>query len=446
MRVSAVLGALGGALMMTAAHAAPLASDRSIFTTSAIVGEGARENDGSLWFTTWFNEGARFVLPANDPGSSARLWDLLVKSNKDTRSLLIGFDVARARFNAESSSIDFPICSVQMDDMLFVSPRPCRHEALPGKLAPVTTIALAWAQVNQGMRVDSRPFLDGALADAELPLPLKIMALRTRAYVGERIAREEEPRSSASDRALIGAVADLQKLETLEPRNVEHRFAEAADRYQLGDYDAAEAVYDGILKSWPDETYRITVRRAALARLKGEYQRSLDLLNSLVDDSSGDLGMKFYYHRGWTLMKLGRFKEAIADLTHGIESEPQYAWAYVLRGCSYASVGQRDHAAGDFDEASALLRALPSARHSARLQQDIDLADSSAELLKRGGSDEAKAAGRVCDRVWDSFDKLRPRSPLLGTQAAQSTGADQTATTTTDTDQKADKTAKKKPH
>jgi tetratricopeptide (TPR) repeat protein len=185
----------------------------------------------------------------------------------------------------------------------------------------------------------------------------------------------------------------------------------------LGDYAGAEALYGEILKKWPDEAYQVTVRRAALARLNGDYQPSLDLLNSLAADTSGDLGMKFYYHRGWTLMKLDRFDEAIADFTKGMNSQPEYAWAYILRACSYASVGQLRYAAGDFDEAAGLFEALPASKASTKLKHDIALAKSTANLLReRADTTVVTPVTGLCDDFWDGSDRSRTRSRFLEAQ------------------------------
>ncbi len=417
------------AIVIAIAAAGPAASKPrsslpAIHTLLSVVSDGHREPDGSTWFKTW-SEGARFVLPANDDPSTEKLWNVLLVSSSDSRAIEIGFDAAGANFNTDTGTIDFPVCSARLDDIIFTRSPACAAKQMDAeRLSSPAKAALGWAEVANGSPAAALPLLDNAIADPKLPQPLQVIALIARSSANSQVAYRARPTSEDSDRAFVAALIDDRRLAELQPTDVEHRFSEAADLFALGDYDGASRLYDEILKLWPDETYRVTVRRAALARTLGQNEHSLELLNSLVPGSAGeDLGMKFYYHRGWTLMKLDRFDEAIADFTEGLKSQPDWQWAYILRGCSYASMGQIEYGSGDFAVAAHFLEALPSARSSARVQHDAALANSIAQSLKkRAEAGETSPVMNLCDGFWDQLDNGRPRSALLDAGAARPAG------------------------
>lgn len=413
-----LLIAAAAAVSATAPASSEPNDGQRIFREIINVSDGARTESGRIWFAGW-PAGARFVLPAGDDHASDRLWQLLMESNKESRSLNVEYDAGSAKFDPESGSLLYPLCSASIDDIVVKSPTNCESAPLSvDKASTLTKIAIGRAQAYGHSPKGAVDVLTRALADPSTPVALQIIALDGRAEANDRIAWEQGGVTEDGDRALIAALADNRRLETLDPKNVERRFSLAAELVDLGDYDAAEQVYAGILERWPDENYRVTVRRAALARLNNKNEKALEILNSLVTQVEGDLGMKFHYHRALTLMKLSRFDEAIADLNEGMRSQPDFPASFLFRACAYASIGQHAYAAGDFDHVTALLESFPSAESSNIVQREIALAKSAAERTRQAAAaDRAEAITGLCDEPLAQFDTARPRSPLLGATA-----------------------------
>ena len=71
-----------------------------------------------------------------------------------------------------------------------------------------------------------------------------------------------------------------------------------------------------------------------------------------------------YGERGSAYGRLGRFDEAITDLTKGIELNPRYAFAYLIRAQIYEKKNDRDKAIADYRQALALDPARAVARQA----------------------------------------------------------------------------------
>ena len=407
------------AIAMTVFCAAPAAAEdpgHPIFRTSAMIVTGKIEQDGSAWFKTW-DEGARFVLDKDEAGGAEELFQLLSKSRDAARSIDVRFDASAARMNPSTGTLDFPICSVSMEETSFVAAHKCRERRIEAKkisASPLLAVAFGWAEVRGGSKLAAREFLGQAFRSKPLPPALESIALRARAESNDEIGYDEDPASASADQAFAAALADYAKLAELHPDDVEFRFSQGFDLEQLGDFAGAERLYDAILKQWPDEKYRVAVRKAAVARLTGHPERSLELLNGLAAELGPDLGMKFHYHRGWTLTRLGRFDEAIADFTEGFKTQSDYPWAYMRRGCAYASVGQLAYAIGDFETAAGMMEKLPAASDSVQIRHDLKLARDAVATLQRtrAAAGDQNVPG-VCAGFWRADETPRKPSPLL---------------------------------
>jgi len=396
--------------------AAAAAPDQPIFRTSAMIVTGEIDKDGSAWFKTW-DDDARFVLDKGDAAGAEELFQLLSKSRENARSVDVRFDASAVRLNPATATLDFPICSVSMEETSFVSARKCGAAKVDTRKiasSPLLAVAFGWAEVRGGSKQAAREFLDQAVRSKQLPSALESIALRARAESNDEIGYDEEVATNRADQAFAAALADYARLAELHPENVEFRFSQAFDLEQLGDFAGAERMYDAILKQWPDEKYRVTVRKAAVARITGQLDRSLELLNGLAAELGPDLGMKFYYHRGWTLTRLGRFDEAIADFTEGFKSQSDYPWAYMRRGCAYASVGQLNYAIGDFETATGMMEKLPQAGDSTQVQHDLKVAKEAVATFKRAqaAAGDQRLSG-VCEGFWRAEETARKPSPLL---------------------------------
>jgi len=412
------LVALGLAFLSAAtlSWAAPVDQD---FKTVGVVGSGSAK-DGTVWFATW-DDDVHFVVSKTGDAEAQRLFDILKRSNTSSRSLVVTYDPFAARLANDGSTIDLPICSVQLDEQTFVPTPPCaRRPDGADALADSTirSIALGWAEAREGDNDAAINELSAALASKTLEKPLEAIAVRARALAEEQAGYSDSAAGRDGDGSWLAALTDHQRLAELRPNDAEVRISEGLDYERLGDYDAAERIYRTAIDKWPDEKFPLKVRLASLARTRGEYQRSLDLLNSLPEEFPDDIAMKFYYHRGWTLTKLGRFDEAIYDFTEGLKTQPDYPSAYLRRGCAYAALGRLGFAVGDLENAVGFMEDLPYAPNSRNMVLNLQLAKQLISRLKT-----AVAAGKnvampdVCDSLWRTVDdQPRKRSRLLNSK------------------------------
>jgi tetratricopeptide (TPR) repeat protein len=245
---------------------------------------------------------------------------------------------------------------------------------------------------------------------------LRQLYLRVHALTQADLSTELERRSPAADRALMAALEDYRALAALEPDDVEHRFAVAEGLSELGAYDKAEAAFRAILGTWPAEEFRVTIRLGALQRLHGDYRQALDTLNQLVARNGPQEGMRFHYHRAWTLSLLGRYDEAIRDLSEGLKDQPDFASAYLRRACAYASIGRIREALADAEEARSLLAALSYAATAKVIKDDNAEAEGLRDRFSAAlaaGADGKPITGTCRGSVWEEYERPRPRSRLL---------------------------------
>ena len=68
--------------------------------------------------------------------------------------------------------------------------------------------------------------------------------------------------------------------------------------------------------------------------------------------------------RGRDLVKTGRYREAIEELSRAIEADPKFALAYNARGYAYYLLRDYSHAIADFDKAIVLKPGYKNAIHN----------------------------------------------------------------------------------
>jgi tetratricopeptide (TPR) repeat protein len=67
------------------------------------------------------------------------------------------------------------------------------------------------------------------------------------------------------------------------------------------------------------------------------------------------VSMMTQYNKGWSLLELGRHKEAVEAFTKGLPIQPDYAFVYWRRGLAYESLGNKELAKRDFERCAELL-------------------------------------------------------------------------------------------
>src|SRR5215831_13267831 len=109
--------------------------------------------------------------------------------------------------------------------------------------------------------------------------------------------------------------------------------------------------------------------------------------------------MAYHYHRGWTLIELGRFAEASDEFSEGLRNQPDYAWAFLKRSCAESLLGRADAALTDQQAALALL--VRSADDSKPSQYDLRRATQvESELRLAAEHKRTIDAKALCGGYW----------------------------------------------
>lgn len=109
----------------------------------------------------------------------------------------------------------------------------------------------------------------------------------------------------------------------------------------------------------PAKQYEEFISRAHYLRRIARYAESLQALQEAekIDQKRGRPSMMTQYNLGWTLAELGRHAEAVEAFTLGMQSQPEYPFAYWRRGLSLESLGRTNEARDDFDKTARLIEA-----------------------------------------------------------------------------------------
>lgn len=280
--------------------------------------------------------------------------------------------------------------------------------------AAEATLARALGLAQTGEAVEAVDGLTAVLSEPALSTPWRILALKSRATVQEDLGVWDFPVGPERDRRLIAALADNRAWAALAPGDPNAASGVALNLQELGAYSEAIAAFHAIELKWPNEDYSVAVRVGAVYRSWGQYDRALASLDDLVTRKGPQAGMKFHYHRGLTLLKLGRAEEAVKAFDAGLKDQPGYMWAMAYRACASATAGRVASAFADQEKAIPIFVAWG---HGQRPSQARDhdlrrLKEVSEQLRAPAAGRTAKLVG-LCDGYWDAGDKTRQRSPLL---------------------------------
>ena len=404
-RLAAALFFVFGTSAMAAEPAAPLR-----FEVATMVEDGAIGEDGSVWFKSLFDN-VRFVLPAGKNPRADDLWRIILAANQSKRELKVWFDAAAGEIEEESAALVFPICAAALADERVEIATSCG--APVSSFNPKQELMVGWALHQKSSHVESRKLLDRAVASSGESRAFRLIAVRAHANLLESIGYETEPRSEESDRAHVAALADYRTLAEMQPDVAEHVLQIGYQQEALGDYRNAEETYRQLMTKWPEEDYRANIRLAAIERRRGNHDRALELTNRVAEKYPDQLGMKFYYHRGWTLTKMRRYDEAIADFTAGLREQPDYPWAHARRACAQALIGQHKLALADMEMALEMLGS-SSIGDRKDLVHDKARARAVIAMLRAAiAAGSSQPIPDVCEGYWPSFEQHRTPSPLL---------------------------------
>jgi len=123
----------------------------------------------------------------------------------------------------------------------------------------------------------------------------------------------------------------------------------------LGNDAAAVVDQEAAFKLQKPTTYREFINYATYLRRVGRIQASLDAILTAEQIEAGAVSMMTQYHKGWSLLELGRHAEAVEAFTKGILVQPDYAFVYWRRGLAYEGLGDKRLAKEDFERCAKLL-------------------------------------------------------------------------------------------
>jgi tetratricopeptide (TPR) repeat protein len=282
---------------------------------------------------------------------------------------------------------------------------PSGHAALARGMAEVTLAPEA-----------ARASLAAALAVATLDPSLRIMALQARGDAAEILSMRLPWAGTDYDRITFEGLADYRAWAAAASDDPDALYAVARLLADLGGYEEALAVYRAIGRRWPQEAFNVAIRTGALFRRQSRYADALAVLDAFVAQSGVMEGMRYRYHRAWTLELLDRPAEALAEINRGFESQPDYPYAYFIRSCANAKLGRLREALTDQERGLELLDGL--ARDSSNFDEERQVGRGHVEGLRRlvaaGGN---RPTDLPCQGYWQRDIRSRPRSPLLGPAA-----------------------------
>lgn len=107
----------------------------------------------------------------------------------------------------------------------------------------------------------------------------------------------------------------------------------------------------GAHKSVSGENCWTYIKKAADFRESGRYEESLAAIEEHGACDKSEVRMSYFYHKGWTFHEMGEYQKAINAFTRGLETQPDYIYAYWRRGLAYEALGDMDQAEKNYRKA-----------------------------------------------------------------------------------------------
>ncbi|MEO6199501.1 MAG: tetratricopeptide repeat protein, partial [Sphingomicrobium sp.] len=339
------------------------------------------------------------------------------QARKEGRSVELEYNIDAASLSENQMNLVVPICAARIEETSVKAIGGCslsEGEKLSGMDIP---IARAMAARSESRPTDAINEATHAIDSGQLNEHQLRMALRTRIGATKFVHYALTPRSDAADRQMLAILRDTKRLFKLKPL-ADVAIELSVTLRNLGDYEQAQQVLEEAAKRWPDDDISIDYERSALARQVDEPGESLGILNAMAAKHGPMDGMRFYYHRGWTLTNLGRFDEAIADFTVGINGQPDYHYAYFRRACAYAQIGDLKRALSDLNDGIGQIDSLPAEFVGGAVRRDRARASEAMKALKSDVSaGKTETRPDVCSGYFSEPDTPRMPSRYLDAAA-----------------------------
>ena len=407
-----IVAALAGqAATPVQTHREESANER-IVTANGYSFTGLHEDEEGYWFELNDDE-RRFRLPRLGAAALEPYLDVLEAASERGFALRVRFDVAGSA-DAETGVATYRLCSLTVGNVAPIGDETVNCPATPTSSAQGAEALVARALATTLSRPQSaRRLFAEALADRNLAPQLRRLAFKWRGEAGEALAEAEPWASQSYDQLLVETLADYREWARLAPDDPDPQHAIALVLAKLGAYADAIAAFAAVGRRWPEEALNVAIRTGIVHRQQGDYREALAVLDRYSAREGAQEGMRFAYHRGWTLIMLGRHGEAIVELNRGMDSQPDYSSAYLLRSCAHAQVGSFADALRDQERGLELL-AISARDGELGLEPDIARSRSLIETLRRAAAEGRRAPlPEACQGHWDRYITQRPRSPLL---------------------------------
>jgi tetratricopeptide (TPR) repeat protein len=168
------------------------------------------------------------------------------------------------------------------------------------------------------------------------------------------------------------ALGDFVAGSRLEPNNAAFRYGAGRVMANMKNYGAAVEMYNEAINLDPKDGRRYLSRAEALvwlgkiAEARPDYDRALATNLAREDKFFALLG------RGYALLDIGEYADAVRDLDAAIEMEPHHANALTWRGFAYERLGNTDMALRDYERAMQRSPSNTWIRASVRRMRSVD--------------------------------------------------------------------------
>jgi len=325
------------------ATSVPVLRDATTIVTAIGIANSVEEEDGEAGFEL-NGRSARYVIARPDD----EVLGILRASEESGNAVSLHVHLDGARFGYFSNDPEYWVQSVEYlgkSHGKFAARIPWSWRDMgPGDAGLLRGFALEGAWRYE----DAVKALDSSLAAGSLGGGRRALAHLTRGSAQESLAYPPgRAINDRDDRLLMRAIGDYRQAAALD--NSDHRalLRQGNAARSLGAYDEALALYDEVRRRWPEQYFRAAILRGATYRQIGKLDAALGELDTLVKEHGSQDGMMYHYHRGWTLTELRRYPEAVQEFTAGLQSQPDFAWAFVKRACAYAQQGEIELALAD---------------------------------------------------------------------------------------------------
>ncbi|MEM7124902.1 MAG: tetratricopeptide repeat-containing serine protease family protein [Chloroflexota bacterium] len=170
------------------------------------------------------------------------------------------------------------------------------------------------------------------------------------------------------------ALADLDRLVELEPRESGHLYSRAVFYYDVGDLELALNDMDTAVDVDPENPENYNMRALIFAE-QGDYELALAELEISEEKNGGELEPNVLDTRGFVYLLIGDFEKAKEDYDAIFDQDIRFAYALVGAGIAYYNLGEVDEGLDLLEEGMADFTAEAVENPDPQLRALLKLAD-----------------------------------------------------------------------